>query len=170
VSLALIVAAVVTGVESIVRIQTPHPSPEGKGNIMQPIVPPEDFRIQNVLQAIKSDPSLRISDLARRVNLSSSRLAHLFKAQVGMSLNLYLADERLGRAAYLLRETEMRVKEITYSVGYSQEPSFNRAFKKRFDCSPMNYRRQQRARDSAGRAIDLGRLSLESDEAVEVVS
>jgi AraC-like DNA-binding protein len=126
-------------------------SPAGRGNIMQPIVPPEDFRIRSVLQVIKSDPSVRISELARRVNLSSSRLAHLFKAQVGQSLNFYLADERLETAACLLRETEMRIKEITYSVGYSQEPSFNRAFRKRFDCSPMNYRRQQRAIDLADR-------------------
>jgi AraC-like DNA-binding protein len=142
----------------------------GKGNIMQPIVPPEDFRIRSVLQAIKSDPSVRISDLARRVSLSNSRLAHLFKAQVGQSLSFYLADERLERAACLLRETDLRVKEITYSVGYSQEPSFNRAFRKRFDCSPMNYRRQRRAADSADRLTDLDRLNLESDEAVESVS
>jgi transcriptional regulator GlxA family with amidase domain len=134
---------------------------------MKPIVPPDDFRIQNVLQAIRSDPSVRISDLARRVNLSPSRLAHLFKAQVGLSLNFHLANERLGRAAELLRETEMRVKEITYSVGYSQEPSFNRAFKKKFDCSPVNYRRQQRATDSADRTIKIDRLKLESDEAFE---
>lgn len=133
---------------------------------MQSIVPLEDFRIENVLQAIKSDPSVRIPDLARRVNLSASRLGHLFKARVGLSLNFYLADERLEKAAHLLRETDMRVKEITYSVGYSQEPSFNRAFKKRFDCSPLNYRRQQRAANTAGRVIDIQRLDLESDEAV----
>jgi AraC-like DNA-binding protein len=105
---------------------------------------PDDFRIRQVLQAIDSDPSARISDLANRVNLSNSRLGHLFKAQTGLSLNVFLANERLEKAADLLRYTEMRVKEITYSVGYCQEPSFTRAFKKRFDTSPAMYRRQQR--------------------------
>lgn len=94
---------------------------------MQSIVPLEDFRIENVLQAIKSDPSVRIPDLARRVNLSASRLGHLFKARVGLSLNFYLADERLEKAAHLLRETDMRVKEITYSVGYTHHSVGNPA-------------------------------------------
>jgi transcriptional regulator GlxA family with amidase domain len=111
---------------------------------MTSINPPDDFRIRQVLQAIQSDPSTSISDLAGRVNLSNSRLGHLFKAQTGLSLNVFLANERLEKAADLLRGTEMLVKEITYSVGYCQEPSFTRAFKKRFDASPAIYRRQQR--------------------------
>ena len=60
------------------------------------------------------------------------------------TFHVFLANERLERAADLLRCTDMRVKEITYSVGYGQEPSFTRAFKKRFDISPAIYRRQQR--------------------------
>jgi transcriptional regulator GlxA family with amidase domain len=111
---------------------------------MKSIVQPDDFRIQQVLEAIESDPSTNISNLASRVNLSNSRLGHLFKDKTGFSLNAFLANERLEKAAALLRYTEMRVKEITYSVGYCQEPSFNRAFKKRFDTSPASYRKQQR--------------------------
>ncbi len=111
---------------------------------MTSINPPDDFRIRQVLQAIQSDPSASISDLADQVNLSSSRLGHLFKAQTGLSLNVFLANERLEKAADLLRCTDMRVKEITYNVGYCQEPSFTRAFKKRFDTSPATYRKQQR--------------------------
>jgi len=107
-------------------------------------IPPDDFRIRKVLQEILTDPSTSISDLACRVNLSNSRLSHLFKAQTGLSLNVFLANERLDKAADLLRYTEMRVKEITYSIGYCQEPSFTRAFKKRFETSPGTYRKQQR--------------------------
>jgi AraC family transcriptional regulator of arabinose operon len=108
---------------------------------------PDDFRIQKVLHTIEADPSARIADLASQVNLSSSRLSHLFKDQTGLSLNVFLADVRLERAADLLRKTEMRVKEITYCVGYCQEPSFQRAFKKKFNHSPMSYRKRQRAID-----------------------
>jgi transcriptional regulator GlxA family with amidase domain len=111
---------------------------------MKSIDQPDDFRIQQVLQAIESDPSTRISDLACRVNLSNSRLGHLFKGKTGLSLNTFLSNERLEKAADLLRCTEMRVKEITYRVGYRQEPSFNRAFRKRFDTSPASYRKEQR--------------------------
>jgi len=115
---------------------------------MKTITIPNDIRIQKVLQAIKTDPSTRISDLASQVNLSGSRLSHLFKEQTGLSLNVFLANERLDKAADLLRNTEMRIKEITYCVGYCQETSFDRAFKRRFDYSPRSYRKRQQAIDS----------------------
>jgi AraC family transcriptional regulator of arabinose operon len=111
---------------------------------MTSIGSPADFRIGKVLRSIESNPSQSISDLARSLNLSNSRLSHLFKARTGQSLNVFLVQRRLDKAAGLLRATEMRVKEITYGVGYCQEPSFVPAFKKRFDCSPTIYRNQQR--------------------------
>jgi AraC-like DNA-binding protein len=107
---------------------------------------PDDFRIQKVLQKIQCDPAMSIQDLAEDVNLSSSRLSHLFKAQVGLSLAIFLTNRRMDKAADLLRHTDMRVKEITYSVGYQQGPSFVRAFRRRFECTPTHYRYQQRVR------------------------
>jgi AraC-like DNA-binding protein len=108
---------------------------------------PQDARVQKVIQAIKSDQFTCISDLAHQVNLSISRLSHLFKAETGLSLGEFLANERLERAANLLRDTEMRVKEITFNIGYSREPSFNRAFKKKFNRSPLSYRKRSRTAD-----------------------
>ena len=108
-----------------------------------------DFRIAAVLRAIESDLPQNLSGLARLVNLSNSRLSHLFKHQTGLVLNLYLAERRLKKAADLLRSTNMRVKEITYSAGYCQQPSFVRAFKNKFDCSPTVYRQQQRENAAA---------------------
>lgn len=109
---------------------------------------PHDSRVQKVIEAIKSDQFASISDLAHQVDLSISRLSHLFKAETGLSLGEFLANERLERAADLLRDTEMRVKEITFRIGYSREPSFNRAFKKKFNQSPQSYRKRSRTADS----------------------
>jgi AraC-like DNA-binding protein len=103
-----------------------------------------DLRIGRALQAIEHNPSSTIPHLASLVNLSGSRLSHLFKAQTGLSLKGFLTEKRLGKAAFLLRTTEMRIKEITYLCGYSQGPSFDRAFHKKFRCSPTDYRNQQR--------------------------
>jgi transcriptional regulator GlxA family with amidase domain len=103
-----------------------------------------DFRVGKTLQAIEHNPSSSIQYLASLVNLSGSRLSHLFKAQTGLTLKGFLIDKRLNRAAFLLRTTEIRIKEITYLSGYSQGPSFDRAFQKKFRCSPSHYRNQQR--------------------------
>jgi AraC-like DNA-binding protein len=104
---------------------------------------PADSRIRKVVQAIDGKPSQTIQDLSRLVNLSGSRLSHLFKAQTGWNLHSFLWNQRMDKAAALLRSTEMRVKEITDCVGYGQTPSFNRAFKKKFGSSPTSYRCRQ---------------------------
>jgi len=105
---------------------------------------PADRRVQKVLQAIEADPSREIQELAQLVNLSSSRLSHVFKAATGISLQGFLSDARLQRAAELLESTDMAVKEISYYVGYRHAPSFVRAFRSKVGTSPNDYRSRQR--------------------------
>src|ERR1700682_4305428 len=87
---------------------------------------PDDYRISMVLRFLERDPSKTVPELARLVNLSHSRLGHLFKNQTGVSLNRFLSDVRLDRAAELLRSTEIQIKEISYMVGYHHAASFDR--------------------------------------------
>jgi AraC-like DNA-binding protein len=103
-----------------------------------------DPRIGRVLSAIEGNPFVTIGELSRMVSLSHSRLSHLFKAALGVSLNSFLSNRRVERAAQLVRSTEMQIKEITYDAGYKQVPSFVRAFHKRFGASPTRYRRQRK--------------------------
>ena len=111
---------------------------------------PDDLRIRKVLQAIKADPTQDIANLASLVNLSCSRLSHLFKGATGVSLQSFLTSCRLEIAEDLLRSTEMPIKEISYSAGYLHAPSFVRAFRNKFGTSPSDYRsgQQQGLRNS----------------------
>jgi AraC family transcriptional regulator of arabinose operon len=99
-----------------------------------------DERIRAVLREIENDPSLDTAMLARTAHLSNSRLSHLFKREMGSTLFQFVTDRRLEKAAQLLEETETPVKEVSYSVGYRHPPSFLRAFRKRFGCTPNDYR------------------------------
>jgi len=103
-----------------------------------------DRRIGRILQAIEADPSCGMRELAQLVNLSSSRLSHLFKAATGVSLQSFLSSVRLAKAAELLQTTDMPIKEISYHVGYRHAPSFVRAFRGKVGSSPNDYRSQQR--------------------------
>jgi AraC-like DNA-binding protein len=114
----------------------------GCTKVGEPGVHISDQRIRNVLQAIELDPSHDIQELALMVNLSISRLSHLFKTVTGCSLQSYLSNSRLERAAELLQSTEMRVKEISYGSGYRHAASFVRAFRNKFGSSPNSYRGQ----------------------------
>lgn len=107
---------------------------------IEPLV--QERRVLKILQMIQSQPLQRIEDLAREFNLSHSRLEHLFKQETGVSLGQLLTEQRLGRAAYLLLHTNMRVKEIAHTVGYEHTSSFIRAFERHFMQAPRLYRQK----------------------------
>ncbi|WP_198666111.1 AraC family transcriptional regulator [Tropicimonas sp. IMCC34043] len=51
---------------------------------------------------------------------------------------------RRMRAVTLLRETNLSVSAIAFSLGYEEHANFSRAFQRWFDCSPSMYRESQR--------------------------
>lgn len=106
---------------------------------------PDDYRIRQVLECVEVDPAKTVLELARFVNLSSSRLGHLFKLQVGIDLNSFVWNARLEKAGKLLQETELSVKEIAAMVGYRHASSFDRGFEKKFGATPANFRKKSRS-------------------------
>ena len=105
---------------------------------------PDDYRIRKVLELVADDASRTVLELARLVNLSCSRLGHLFRFQVGVDLESYIRNARLERAAELLLQTELSIKEIAAAVGYEHASSFDRGFKKAFAVDPSDYRKKHR--------------------------
>jgi len=83
-----------------------------------------------------------VKQMAQSVNLSEPHLQQLFKREVGTSPIQYLRNERLGKARKLLEESFMRVKEIGFTVGMSDQSRFVRDFKQEFGASPSKYRKQ----------------------------
>jgi AraC-like DNA-binding protein len=82
----------------------------------------------------------RLVDLAAAVNLAPSRLQHLFKDAVAMSIREHVRNRRLLEAARLLASTHERVSEIAYYVGFRDVCNFNHAFRRTFGVSPRQYR------------------------------
>jgi AraC family transcriptional regulator, arabinose operon regulatory protein len=108
---------------------------------------PFDPRIEAVLVLINQrfGERLTIADLAQNVALSPSRLAHLFKAQTGVSVMDLVLDLRLRQAARLLEFSGLTVGEIAHDVGFQSPFHFSRQFKRYFGQSPLAYRRQTQA-------------------------
>lgn len=103
-----------------------------------------DLRVKTLLDGLNAseigNPS--IPQLARRVNLSPSRLSALFKRDLGLSIKQLLVDDRFKGAARLLVRTHMRVSEIAYEVGCNDLSNFTRAFGKRLGLTPKEYRKR----------------------------
>lgn len=103
----------------------------------------QDCRLRKVLQMIASDSPQKIQDLAVECNLSESHLQHLFKESTGLGLGRMLAEQRMQRAAKLLEQTNLSIKEIAWTVGYEHTSSFTRAFERYFREAPRCFRQRQ---------------------------
>jgi AraC-like DNA-binding protein len=99
-------------------------------------------RVRKILRMVESRTTLTIRDLALEFNLSPSYLQRLFKHQTGVCMGEWLNEQRLQRAAHLLANSYMSVKEIAYTIGYEHASSFIRAFERRFTQAPARYRKQ----------------------------
>lgn len=103
-------------------------------------------RVKSVLDEQYRDPP-SVHELAATVGLSSSRLAHLFREEVGMSIRSYVVTRRLQVASMLIIQTDERISQIAYGVGFNDVSNFNHAFKKRYGVSPGEYRTQHDKND-----------------------
>jgi AraC family transcriptional regulator of arabinose operon len=108
--------------------------------------PALDTRVQQVLDTIAADLAQPVSvgALARIVSLSPSRLAHLFRQEVGDSIVNVALAMRLRKAASLLEFTDRPIGGIATDIGFSSPYYFSRQFRDRFGVSPTMFRRQAR--------------------------
>ena len=120
---------------------SPHVSVKQRG-VFVGAIDQMDRRIKRVVslldQQYRDPPS--IEQLADAVGLSASRLAHLFREEMAMSIQSYIVDRRLVMAAMLIVQTDERISQIAYSVGFGDVSNFNHSFKRRFAMSPREYR------------------------------
>jgi AraC-like DNA-binding protein len=85
-----------------------------------------------------------VSNLARGIGLSRTRFAERFRHFLGESPIAYLARWRLKLGAEMLQSTEHNVAHVAAAVGYGSEATFNRAFRREFDCPPAQFRRKHK--------------------------
>ncbi len=79
--------------------------------------------------------------LAKDVDLSVSRLAHLFRDQTGQTPQQFVEAERMARARQLLERTGRTVTAIALEVGFENPFYFSLRFKKQTGLSPRDWRR-----------------------------
>ena len=105
-----------------------------------------DKRIVYCIQLLCANPRLRLRQLANIVEMSPSRLGHLFKEQIGLSVGKFAREIALQRAKALLQDTEWTQKEIREHVGIRDKRNFSRAFRKRMNATPSECRNANRDR------------------------
>ncbi len=102
-----------------------------------------DPRIHVACQLINenlNNNALDLRAIANHVCLSSSRLSHLFRQQLGISLLKWREDQRINQAKLLLTTSQLSVAAISASVGFDDQLYFSRVFRKCTGSSPSEFR------------------------------
>jgi transcriptional regulator GlxA family with amidase domain len=84
--------------------------------------------------------NLSSTELAKRVNLSTSGLYRAFKIEMKISPRRYAKNEKLEAATKLLATTLLSIKQIALKAGFTDQSHFVRDFKRRYGVTPTKYR------------------------------
>lgn len=84
--------------------------------------------------------NLSLEHLASACYMAPDAFESRFFQEHGIHASEYLQEYRLGKAADLLSDTHLSVREVAVLVGYEDATEFSRAFCQRFDCEPDRWR------------------------------
>lgn len=98
------------------------------------------------------DSPVCLADAAREAYYSPFHFHRLFARTFGETPHEFLTKERIEKAKFWLRTSDLPVSEICFLVGYESVGTFSARFHRTVGCPPSEYRRQ------AARFFQLGKL------------
>ncbi|MDO4271312.1 MAG: response regulator [Eubacteriales bacterium] len=100
-------------------------------------------RAKDYIRAHFADNDLSLNTVAAEVGFSPNHFSTVFSQQMGQTFVEYLTRFRVEQSKRLLRETDLKLADITYAIGYGEPHYFSYIFKKYTGISPSVYRRQE---------------------------
>lgn len=112
----------------------------------KPVTPPNTDSSLLYIKAVtdyitkKYSEPIRIKEIADYLGLDRSYLCKLFKKATNYTPMEYLITFRIRKAKQLLKQTDLPIQHIAYSVGYSDPFAFSKIFKRETGMPPSLYR------------------------------
>lgn len=89
----------------------------------------------------KYTEKLRLDELADRFAIHPNHLSRVFREAYGIAPKQYLQNLKLEKSAQMLSSSNMPIRLIAESLGFEDQHSFSKAFKKYRGVSPRDYRK-----------------------------
>lgn len=101
--------------------------------------------IHDLLHWLEShlDQPLSLDHVAAKAGYSKWHLQRMFKDITGHAIGSYIRGRRLTQAAVALRLTSRPILDIALQYRFDSQQTFTRAFKKQFQRTPAQYRRDE---------------------------
>ncbi len=101
-------------------------------------------KVQYVLDNNIAETSFSIDDFSKAVSMSRMQLHRKLKALTGLSASEFILSQRLKLATQLLKESDINISQVGYSVGFNDPAYFSKCFKKIYHCTPSEYAKNQK--------------------------
>jgi AraC-like DNA-binding protein len=88
---------------------------------------------------------LKVETIAAHFHISPHYLGEYFKKHTGLSLLQYIIGYKLSLVEIRLRHSDMRLNEIAYELGFTDESHLTKTFKKYRGMTPAEYRKNRLA-------------------------
>jgi AraC-like DNA-binding protein len=101
--------------------------------------------VQNIREYILNNlevPLPSTNELSKIFNVNEFKLKDSFRHFFNTSIYQFYTEERLKKAHILILQTSIPLKEIAFISGYNNYTNFYKAFKKRFNYSPSELKRE----------------------------
>ena len=101
------------------------------------------FELNKIIDYIKGNISANhtIDSICERFPVNRTYLCNLFVKHLGTTFNGYMTYLRMEEAARLIKETEMKLSEISHMCGYKDYFYFCRIFRKHHSVTPTVFKR-----------------------------
>ena len=106
-------------------------------------------RLKSYIES-KLDSTIRATDLAAVVRLSTSHFFRAFRKSFGESPATYIMKRRLRRAQELMLKPRMPLSRVALDCGLCDQPHLSRAFRRFVGTTPAAWRRQFILRPTSG--------------------
>ncbi|MBU1097476.1 MAG: helix-turn-helix domain-containing protein [Bacteroidetes bacterium] len=93
-----------------------------------------------LLKDIKYSRSVKY--YATRLAISTKKLNYITKKYFGKTAKVYIEERIIENSKKLLSDTPNTVKQISYSMGFTDPTNFNKFFKKHTSITPLMFRQQ----------------------------
>ncbi len=128
-------------------------------------------RYKKLLQFIDENfkEDIDIEKIEEVSHYSYRNINRIFLSLQHETIGKHIMRKRLEKAAEYLKYTEQQVSDIALNVGFGDLASFSKAFKKRFNCSPISFRQSADIKEKINRQAIESTAYTELDYSVEVL-
>ena len=105
-------------------------------------------RIFKILQYIQNNAfepaNLKVEVISKHFGMSEHYLGKYFRKHTNENLQHYIGQYRVTLIEHRLKHSDIRINEIAYALGFTDESHLNKFFRKNKGLSPTAYRKEAR--------------------------